>query len=95
MNHSAMAQRLPFETAVTPCMFSWPAEKPTILPHFGTTYTFQQEETNNDNKTKVEHTSTKAHYQSVIAFIGIIFKLHLFPTLTTKSLILCGLVAFN
>ena len=35
VNHSATAQRLPFVTGVTPCMFSLPAENPTIRPHFG------------------------------------------------------------
>ena len=37
VNHRATAHLLPFVTAVTPCMFSLPAEKPTIRPHLGST----------------------------------------------------------
>ena len=42
VNQSATAHRLPLVTAVTPCMFSLPAEKPTILPHFALTYDYKQ-----------------------------------------------------
>ena len=49
VNHSATAHLRPLVTAVTPCMFSGPAENPTIRPHLGVTYCYADKGNGNGN----------------------------------------------